>query len=156
MLCLKGPTNIGSGNKFFSFCVIGEDTPDLKYKGEKSRLEIGKNNVFREFCKVHRGTEADLGYTKIGDRNLIMPGVMIAHDCVIGDENILVDNSALAGHVVLGDHVTLGGYTLIHQFCKLGLLLFYWSIFSYNNGRSCIYKSCRDTNKTSRIKYYWS
>ena len=66
--CLKGPTNIGPRNKFFSFCVIGEDTPDLKYKGEKSSLEIGKNNVFREFCKVHRGTEVDLGYTKIGDR----------------------------------------------------------------------------------------
>ena len=117
---LKGPTHICSGNKFFSFCVIGEDTPDLKYKGEKSRLEIGKNNVFREFCKVHRGTKVDLGYTKIGDENLIMPGVMIAHDCVIGNGNILVDNSALAGHVRLGDHVTLGGYTLIHQFCKLG------------------------------------
>ena len=117
---LQGPTNIGPGNKFFSFCVIGEDTPDLKYKGEKSSLEIGKNNVFREFCKVHRGTEVDLGYTKIGDDNLIMPGVMIAHDCVIGNGNILVDNSALAGHVQLGDHVTLGGYTLIHQFCKLG------------------------------------
>ena len=117
---LKGPSNIGPGNKFFSFCVIGEDTPDLKYKGEKSGLEIGENNTFREFCKVHRGTEVDLGYTKIGDNNLIMPGVMIAHDCVIGDGNILVDNSALAGHVVLGDHVTLGGYTLIHQFCKLG------------------------------------
>ena len=117
---LQGPTNVGPGNKFFSFCVIGEDTPDLKYKGEKSSLEIGKNNVFREFCKVHRGTEVDLGYTKIGDDNLIMPGVMIAHDCVIGNGNILVDNSALAGHVQLGDHVTLGGYTLIHQFCKLG------------------------------------
>ena len=117
---MKGPTNIGPENKFFSFCVIGEDTPDLKYKGEKSSLEIGANNVFREFCKVHRGTEVDLGYTKIGDDNLIMPGVMIAHDCVIGNGNILVDNSALAGHVQLGDHVTLGGYTLIHQFCRLG------------------------------------
>ena len=117
---LQGHTNIGPGNKFFSFCVIGEDTPDLKYKGEKSSLEIGKNNVFREYCKVHRGTEVDLGYTKIGDDNLIMPGVMIAHDCVIGNGNILVDNSALAGHVQLGDHVTLGGYTLFHQFCKLG------------------------------------
>ena len=117
---VKGPSNFGSGNKFFSFCVVGEATPDLKYKGEKSSLEVGKNNIFREFCKVHRGTDVDLGYTKIGDNNLVMPGVMIAHDCVIGDDNILVDNSALAGHVKLGDHVTLGGYTLIHQFCQLG------------------------------------
>ena len=117
---MKGPTKIGPDNQFFPFCVIGEDTPDLKYQGEKSSLEIGKNNIFREFCKVHRGTKVDLGYTKIGNENLIMPGVMIAHDCVIGNGNILVDNSALAGHVQLGDHVTLGGYTLIHQFCKLG------------------------------------
>ena len=117
---INGPSNIDSGNKFFSFCVIGEDTPDLKYQGEKTTLEVGKGNTFREFCKVHRGTGVDLGYTKIGDSNLIMPGVMIAHDCVIGNSNILVDNSALAGHVKLDDHVTLGGYTLIHQFCQLG------------------------------------
>ena len=117
---IKGPTNIGKENNFFSFAVIGEDTPDLKFKGERATLEIGDKNVFREFSKVHRGTGADLGYTKIGNENLIMPGVMIAHDCVIGNNNILVDNSALAGHVRLGDYVTLGGYTLVHQFCVLG------------------------------------
>tara|TARA_B100000287_G_scaffold394635_1_gene408873 strand:+ start:34 stop:810 length:777 start_codon:yes stop_codon:yes gene_type:complete len=117
---IKGPTNIGNENKFFSFAVIGEDTPDLKFKGEKATLEIGDKNVFREFSKVHRGTGADLGYTKIGNENLIMPGVMIAHDCILGNNNILVDNSALAGHVRLGDYVTLGGYTLVHQFCVLG------------------------------------
>ena len=117
---IKGPTNIGKENKFFSFSVIGEDTPDLKFKGEIATLEIGDKNVFREFSKVHRGTGADLGYTKIGNENLIMPGVMIAHDCVLGNNNILVDNSALAGHVRLGDYVTLGGYTLVHQFCVLG------------------------------------
>ena len=117
---IAGPTTIKKNNEFFSFCVIGEDTPDLKFKGEKSTLDIGEGNTFREFCKVHRGTAADLGYTKIGDDNLIMPGVMIAHDCVLGNDNILVDNSALAGHVQLGNNVTLGGYTLVHQFCKLG------------------------------------
>ena len=117
---VKGPTNIGKENKFFSFAVIGEDTPDLKFEGERATLEIGNNNVFREFAKVHRGTGADLGYTKIGNENLIMPGVMIAHDCILGNNNILVDNSALAGHVRLGDYVTLGGYTLVHQFCILG------------------------------------
>ena len=94
---IKGPTNIGKENKFFSFAVIGEDTPDLKFKGERATLEIGDKNVFREFSKVHRGTGADLGYTKIGNENLIMPGVMIAHDCVLGDNN-----------------------TLVHQFCVLG------------------------------------
>ena len=117
---IKGPTNIGEENKFYSFAVIGEDTPDLKFRGERATLEIGDKNVFREFSKVHRGTGADLGYTEIGNGILIMPGVMIAHDCVLGDNNILVDNSALAGHVRLGDYVTLGGYTLVHQFCMLG------------------------------------
>ena len=117
---VKGPTKIGSNNEFFSFCVIGEDTPDLKYQGEKTYLEIGNGNTFREFCKVHRGTAADLGFTKVGNKNLIMPGVMIAHDCILGDHNILVDNCALAGHVKIGDYVTLGGYTSIHQFCHLG------------------------------------
>jgi len=117
---IAGPTTIKKNNEFFSFCVIGEDTPDLKFKGEKATLDIGEGNTFREFCKVHRGTAADLGYTKIGDGNLIMPGVMIAHDCVLGNDNILVDNSALAGHVQLENNVTLGGYTLVHQFCKLG------------------------------------
>ena len=117
---IAGPTTIKKNNEFFSFCVIGEGTPDLKFKGEKATLDIGEGNTFREFCKVHRGTAADLGYTKIGDGNLIMPGVMIAHDCVLGNDNILVDNSALAGHVQLGNNVTLGGYTLVHQFCKLG------------------------------------
>ena len=117
---IAGPTTIKKNNEFFSFCVIGEDTPDLKFKGEKATLDIGEDNIFREFCKVHRGTAADLGYTKIGDGNLIMPGVMIAHDCVLGNDNILVDNSALAGHVQLENNVTLGGYTLVHQFCKLG------------------------------------
>ena len=92
----------------------------MKYQGEKTYLEIGNGNTFREFCKVHRGTAADLGFTKVGNKNLIMPGVMIAHDCVLGDHNILVDNCALAGHVKIGDYVTLGGYTLIHQFCQLG------------------------------------
>ena len=117
---VNGPTKIGSNNEFFSFSVIGEDTPDLKYQGEKTYLEIGNGNTFREFCKVHRGTAVDLGFTKVGNKNLIMPGVMIAHDCVLGDNNILVDNCALAGHVKIGDYVTLGGYTLIHQFCQLG------------------------------------
>ena len=117
---VNGPTKIGSDNEFFSFSVIGEDTPDLKYQGEKTYLEIGNGNTFREFCKVHRGTASDLGFTKVGNKNLIMPGVMIAHDCVLGDHNILVDNCALAGHVKIGDYVTLGGYTLIHQFCQLG------------------------------------
>ena len=117
---VKGPSSFGEHNTFFPFCVIGEDTPDLKFKGEKATLEVGTNNTFREFSKVHRGTGADLGYTKIGNDNLVMPGVMIAHDCVLGDHNILVDNCALAGHVKIGDHVTLGGYTLVHQFCQLG------------------------------------
>ena len=121
---IKGPSKFGQKNTFFPYSLVGEATPDLKYRGEKSLLNVGENNVFREFSKVHRGTAADLGFTQIGNNNLIMPGVMVAHDCILGDRNILVDNSALAGHVVLGDNVTLGGYTLVHQYCKIGSYAF--------------------------------
>ena len=110
----------------FLVLLIGEDTPDLKYKRNQDLKS--EQTIHLESFGVHRGTEADLGYTKIGDSNLIMPGVMIAHDCVVGDENILVDNSALAGHVVLGDHVTLGIY-INPPVLQVGLLLFYWFSF---------------------------
>ena len=121
---IKGPSKFGSGNKFFPFCIVGEDTPDLKFKGENTTLEVGQNNTFREFSKVHRGTKAGISSTKIGNNNLIMPGVMIAHDCILGNNNVLVDNTALAGHVTLKDNITLGGYTLVHQFCQLGSFSF--------------------------------
>ena len=117
---IKGPTKIGKNNVIYQFSSIGEDTPDKKFKGEDTKLIIGKNNIFREGVTVHRGTIQDNGVTQIGNDNLIMAYAHIAHDCVVGDNNTFANNSGLAGHVKVGNNVTLGGYTLIHQFCNIG------------------------------------
>jgi UDP-N-acetylglucosamine acyltransferase len=117
---IKGPTRIGANNRIFQFSVVGEDTPDLKYKGEPTRLVIGDHNVIREGVTIHRGTVQDRSETTIGDHNLIMAYAHIGHDSVIGNHCILVNNASLAGHVHLGDWVILSGYTLVHQFCHVG------------------------------------
>ncbi|ROS01036.1 acyl-[acyl-carrier-protein]--UDP-N-acetylglucosamine O-acyltransferase [Sinobacterium caligoides] len=117
---LKGPTKIGRNNRIYQFSTIGDDTPDLKYKGEETRLVIGDNNVIREGVTIHRGTIQDRSETTIGDNNLLMAYVHVGHDSVIGDHTILVNNAALAGHVVVGDHAIVAGYALIHQYCQIG------------------------------------
>ncbi|MES2825803.1 MAG: acyl-ACP--UDP-N-acetylglucosamine O-acyltransferase [Pseudomonadota bacterium] len=117
---IKGPTVIGKHNRILQFSSIGEDTPDLKYKGEPTRLVIGDHNVIREGVTIHRGTVQDRNETTIGNHNLLMAYVHIGHDSVIGNHCILVNNSALAGHVHIGDWAILSGYTLVHQFCKIG------------------------------------
>lgn len=117
---IKGPTVIGTNNKIFQFASVGEDTPDLKYKGEPTRLEIGDNNVIREGVTIHRGTIQDRGATTIGNNNLIMAYAHIGHDSVVGNHTILVNNTALAGHVIVDDWAILSGYTLVHQFCHIG------------------------------------
>lgn len=117
---IKGVTKIGKNNRFFQFCSIGEDCQDKKYAGEPTRLEIGDNNVFRECVTVHRGTIQDQSLTKIGSLNLFMAYVHIAHDCIVGNDNICANNTTLAGHVHVGDHAIMGGLTAVHQFCKIG------------------------------------
>jgi UDP-N-acetylglucosamine acyltransferase len=117
---LKLPTIIGNNNKIFQFSTIGEDTPDLKYKGEATRLVIGDDNVIREGVTIHRGTIQDRSETTIGDNNLVMAYVHIGHDSVVGNNTILVNNASLAGHVVVGDWAIVSGYALIHQFCVIG------------------------------------
>ena len=117
---LKGPTTIGKNNQIFQFSSLGEAPQDKKYAGEPTTLEIGDNNTIREFCTFNRGTIQDKGVTKIGNDNWIMAYVHIAHDCTIGNHTIMANNSSLAGHVDLHDYAILGGFTLIHQFCKVG------------------------------------
>jgi len=117
---IKGPTVIGKGNEIFQFTSIGEDCQDKKYQGEPTRLEIGDNNVIREHVTIHRGTVQDQGLTKIGDNNLFMVAVHVAHDCVIGSDNIFANTCGIAGHVHIGDGVLLGGMTGVHQFCNIG------------------------------------
>jgi len=117
---VKGPSIIGKNNHIYQFSSVGEDTPDLKYNGEPTRLLIGDNNVIRENVTIHRGTVQDRSETTIGSDNLLMAYVHVGHDSVIGNNCVLVNNTALAGHVHVGDWSILAGYTLVHQFCHLG------------------------------------
>ena len=117
---LQGSTTIGKNNQIFQFSSLGEAPQDKKYRDEPTTLEIGDNNTIREFCTFNRGTIQDKGVTKIGNDNWIMAYVHIAHDCSIGNNTILANNSSLAGHVDIHDFAILGGFTLIHQFCKIG------------------------------------
>jgi UDP-N-acetylglucosamine acyltransferase len=117
---INGPTTIGKDNHFYQFASIGDDPQDKKYAGEPTRLTIGDRNTVREFCTISRGTTQDRGETTVGDDNWIMAYVHIAHDCVVGNNTILANNATLAGHVQLGDWVICGGFSGIHQFCKIG------------------------------------
>lgn len=121
---IKGPTRIGKENKIFQFASVGEDPQDKKYNGERTFLEIGDRNIFREACTINRGVLQAGGITRIGNDNLFMAGVHIAHDCVIGNHTVFANNSALAGHVVVGDHVIFGGVCGVHQFCEVGAYSF--------------------------------
>lgn len=117
---IKGPTTIGKNNHIFQFVSLGEQPQDKKYKGEPTTLEIGDNNTIREFCTFNRGTTQDKGVTKVGSDNWIMAYVHLAHDCNVGNNTILANNATLAGHVDIHDYAILGGYTLVHQFCRVG------------------------------------
>lgn len=117
---IEGPTVIGRENKIYSFASIGGDPQDKKYAGESTTLEIGDRNVIREYCTISRGTVQDIGVTRIGNDNWIMAYVHIAHDCQVGSNTIFANCATLAGHVVIEDYAILGGFTLVHQFCKLG------------------------------------
>jgi len=117
---VRGPTRIGKGNRIFQFASVGEECQDKKYKGEPTRLEIGDNNIIREGATLHRGTVQDNSLTRVGSNNLFMAYVHIAHDCIVGDNCIFANNASIAGHVHVGDGVILGGFTGVHQFCKVG------------------------------------
>ncbi|AWB68140.1 acyl-[acyl-carrier-protein]--UDP-N-acetylglucosamine O-acyltransferase [Saccharobesus litoralis] len=118
---IKGPTKIGKGNRIFQFASVGEDCQDKKFvAGEPTELIIGDNNIIRESVTIHRGTTQDNSLTQIGSGNLLMAYVHVAHDCIVGDNNILANNATLAGHVHVGDFAILGGFTGVHQFCKIG------------------------------------
>ena len=117
---IQGPTRIGRDNKIFQFSSIGDMPQDLKFHGEQTYLEIGDRNVIREFCTLHRGTIQDKSITKIGHDNLFMAYVHIAHDCQVGSHTIFANNASLAGHVTVEDYVTLGGFSGVFQFCRVG------------------------------------
>ncbi|MCA9771971.1 MAG: acyl-ACP--UDP-N-acetylglucosamine O-acyltransferase [Myxococcales bacterium] len=115
-------TEIGEGTEIYPFASIGGAPQDLKYEGGPTRLVIGKHNRVREYVTISRGTEVGGGLTRIGDRNLLMAYVHIAHDCMIGSEVIMANAVTLGGHVVIEDRAVLGGLVGIHQFCRVGAM----------------------------------
>ena len=117
---LTGNTTIGKDNKIYHYCSLGEVPQDKKFKNEKTYLSIGDRNTIREFCTFNVGTVDGGGLTQVGNNNWLMAYVHIAHDCKLGNDIVLANNSSLAGHVEIDDFAILGGFTLVHQFCKIG------------------------------------
>lgn len=117
---IKGPTTIGKNNKIFQFSSIGDAPQDVTYDGEDTRLEIGDNNIIREYCMINRGTTKGGSLTKIGDENFLMAYVHIAHDCLVGNQTIFANYAALSGHVTVEDYSIIGAYSGVHQFCTVG------------------------------------
>jgi UDP-N-acetylglucosamine acyltransferase len=117
---IQGPTRIGEHNRFYPFTSIGQAPQDLKYKGEPSRLEVGDHNTFREFVTINRGTEGGGNLTRIGSHNLFMAEVHVAHDCLVGSHAIFANAATLAGHVEVFDWATIGAFSAVHQFCRVG------------------------------------
>ncbi len=117
---IEGHTTIGRDNRIFQFCSLGAVPQDKKYAGEPCELVIGDRNTIREFCTFNIGTAQDGGVTRIGNDNWIMAYVHLAHDCQVGNHTIFANSAQLAGHVHVGDWVILGGFTVVHQFCRLG------------------------------------
>lgn len=118
---LRGPMTIGRDNQIFQFASLGEISQDKSARrDDATRVEIGNGNTIREYVTIQRGTLKEQGLTRIGDDNWIMAQAHIAHDCIIGSHTILANGTTLAGHVTIEDWAGLGGYTLVHQFCRIG------------------------------------
>jgi UDP-N-acetylglucosamine acyltransferase len=117
---ISGRTRIGCDNHISQFSSLGGPPQDKKHAGEPTRLEIGDRNTIREFCTFNLGTALDAGVTRMGDDNWIMAYVHIAHDCQVGNRTVFANNAQLAGHVHIADWVILGGFSGVHQFCRIG------------------------------------
>ncbi len=117
---IHGPTRIGANNRFFSFCAIGGEPQDVSYKGENTRLEIGGDNVIREYVTINRGTHKGGGLTTIGNHTLLMAYAHVGHDSVIGDHAMLVNAATLAGHVIVEEWAVVGALCAVHQFTRIG------------------------------------
>jgi UDP-N-acetylglucosamine acyltransferase len=117
---VEGPAAIGERNQFYGHASIGGPPQDLKYKGEHTELAIGNDNVFREFVTINRGTTGGGGKTTIGNENFFMAYSHVAHDCHVGSYTIFANNATLAGHVEIADYATIGAFSAVHQFCRVG------------------------------------
>ena len=121
---IDGDTEIGADNRFFPFSSVGLPPQDQKYRGEHTRLVIGDRNVVREFVTIHAGTAGGGGLTRIGSDNLFMAYAHVAHDCLVGDHTIFANGATLAGHVHVADWATIGAFSGVHQFCRVGVHAF--------------------------------
>lgn len=119
-ISLAGRTKIGARTEIYPFASIGHRPQDLKYKGESSYLEVGTDNIIREYVTIQPGTEGGGFVTKVGNHCLLMATCHIAHDCIVGDNVILANNATLGGHVVVGDFAIIGGLSAVHQFVRIG------------------------------------
>ncbi|HYL10510.1 MAG TPA: acyl-ACP--UDP-N-acetylglucosamine O-acyltransferase [Candidatus Acidoferrales bacterium] len=117
---VQGPARAGRENVFHSFCSVGGDPQDLKYAGERTELEMGDGNTFREFVTVNRGTGKGGGLTRIGNGSLFMAYAHVAHDCRVGNRTVFANGATLAGHVTIEDYVSVGAFSAVHQFCRVG------------------------------------
>ena len=119
-VAIAGHTRVGDNTHVYPFASLGHPPQDLKFKGEKSRLNIGKNNKIREHVTMNPGTEGGVMVTVVGDNCLFMMGSHVAHDCIVGNHVIMANNATLGGHVEIGDYAIIGGLTGVHQFVKVG------------------------------------
>ena len=117
---VRGPSKFGTNNVFHPFCVIGGDPQDYTFRGERVELQVGSGNIFREHVTVSRGTTKGGGITRIGNDNFFLSYSHVGHDCQIGNTTLFVNGATLAGHVTVQDFVTLGAFSPVHQFCRLG------------------------------------
>ena len=117
---IQGPTVLGRENKVYPHAAVGFDPQDLTYGGERTTLEVGDRNVFREFCTINRGTVKGGGVTRIGDDNLFMAYTHVGHDCIVGDRIVFANSATLAGHVEVADDAGISAFSSIHQFCRIG------------------------------------
>jgi len=117
---VQGPAKFGAGNVFHPFCVIGGDPQDYTYAGEHVELAVGDKNIFREYVTISRGTKKGGGTTRIGNNNFFLAYSHVGHDCQIGSGTLFVNGATLAGHVTVQDYVTIGSFSPVHQFCRLG------------------------------------
>lgn len=140
-----GPSRFGRENRIFPHACVGFEPQDLKFGGGETYLEVGDGNRFREFCTVHRGTEEGGGLTSIGDNNLFMAYTHVAHDCHVGSRTVFSNAATLAGHVQIDDESTIGAFSAVHQFCRVGL-------HAYIGGYTVVTKDALPWVKTVGIK----
>lgn len=117
---IQGPGHIGRNNVIHQFASLGDAPQDKGYKGEPTRFEMGDGNTIREYVTINRGTSNGKGMTRLGNDNYMMAYSHLAHDCQVGDHTIFANAASLAGHVTVGDWVIMGGFAIVHQFCRIG------------------------------------